>query len=143
VVKKIKKGKNFNFRSQTIYDKKEYFFENYVFPDETNPGGAIGFTIDVTELKQIEQEIKKSKVAAERANQAKSYFLANMSHDIRTPIHTILGFAQALKSQNLSPATSLEYLNYIISSSELLFKLVDDILELIKIEEGKKRAFQF
>jgi signal transduction histidine kinase/CheY-like chemotaxis protein len=125
-----------HFISNTRKDAREWYFEHYVFPDETNPGGLMGFAKDITDRRRMEQESKDAKEAAEKASQSKSRFLANMSHEIRTPISAILGFANLLKKQDLSPE-SLEYLSYITSSGEILLKLIGDVLDLTKIEEGK------
>jgi PAS domain S-box-containing protein len=115
---------------------REWYFEHYVFPDETNPKGVIGFAKDITERKRIEEELHAAKEYAENASLSKSRFLANMSHEIRTPISAILGFTSLLKQQPLS-VESLEYLNYISASGEILLKLIGDVLDLTKIEEGK------
>jgi PAS domain S-box-containing protein len=125
-----------NFISHGHIKGKDSYFEHYVFPDEINPRGLIGFALNISERMAIEQELKDAKEIAERANQSKSRFLANMSHEIRTPISAILGFANVLKKQHLS-SESLEYLGYISSSGEMLLKLIGDVLDLTKIEEGK------
>lgn len=131
----LKMGKS-TFISSGNQADEEPFFEHYVFPDETNPGGVIGFALNISKRLQHQRELQSAKEVAERATQAKSRFLANMSHEIRTPISAILGFAQVLKQQQL-PGESQEYLNYITSSGEILLKLIGDVLDLTKIEEGK------
>lgn len=135
-LKKVKSGRSVKFQSAQEIDGQECVFEKHVFPDQMNAGGAIGFAMDVSELKGVEAELKNAKEVAERANKAKNYFLANMSHDLRTPIHTILGFARTLR-ESITAYDSLIYLQYVISSADLLYKLVDDILQLTKMEEGK------
>jgi PAS domain-containing protein len=70
---------------------KDWYFEHFVFPDETNPGGLIGFAIDRTERRRIEQKLEEARANAEKASQSKSRFLANMSNEIRTSINAILG----------------------------------------------------
>lgn len=111
-------------------------YEYYTFPDETNPGGVLGFAIDVSKQVQFEQDLQKAKETAERASLAKSFFLANQSHEIRTPINAILGFAQLIKN-NHWPEESEEFLDYIISSGQILLSLLGNVLDLTKIEEGK------
>ena len=92
---------------------------------------------DVTQRRRSEEEVAKAKDAAEAANRAKSAFLANMSHEIRTPMNAILGFSQLLlRDQNLS-AQQGQYLGIINRSGEHLLALINDILEMSKIEAGR------
>ena len=97
---------------------------------------AIVQHMDITELKQMEGDLKASKLAAEAANRAKSAFLANMSHEIRTPLHGIAGMAQLLAMTELSEEQQ-EYLETLEASSKNLLSLINDILDLSKIEAGK------
>ncbi|MBM3324108.1 MAG: response regulator, partial [Calditrichaeota bacterium] len=91
---------------------------------------------DITERKRVEAEIQEAKEAAEAANRAKSEFLANISHDIRTPINAILGYASLLEENPLD-AKQRDALNMILFGSHNLLGLVDSLLDLSKIEAGR------
>jgi PAS domain S-box-containing protein len=99
--------------------------------------GAIETIRDVTDIRRVENELNTAKEAAEAANSSKSLFLAKMSHEIRTPMNAILGFAQLMsRDASLSPQ-SLEHLDIINRSGEHLLSLINDILEMSKIEAGR------
>lgn len=82
-------------------------------------------------------ELRSARHAAEAASQAKSQFLANMSHEIRTPMNSILGFSDLLREQMNGDTTQQEYLNNIYASGRALMRLLDDVLDLSKVESGK------
>ena len=92
--------------------------------------------MDITEQKRNAAELAQAKEAAEAANQAKSEFLANISHEIRTPITGIMGMAQLLELTELS-TDQKQYLEAIQLSSDNLLNLINDLLDLSKIEAGK------
>src|ERR1700686_1383404 len=92
---------------------------------------------DVRVRRRVEEEVAKAKEAAEAANRAKSAFLANMSHEIRAPMNAILGFSQLmLRDQNLTPQQN-QYLGTINRNGEHLLALINDVLEMSKIEAGR------
>lgn len=87
-------------------------------------------------LKEQVEELRAAKDIAERANQLKSSFLANMSHEIRTPLGALIGFTDLLRDDNLDRPTRLEYLDIIERNGQILVRLIDDILDLSKVEAG-------
>lgn len=90
---------------------------------------------DVTRQKKAEEELKIAKEKAEKANLSKSIFLANMSHEIRTPINAIAGFSEILSHTNAEEEKK-QYKEIIKMNANLLLQLVNDILDLSKIESG-------
>jgi PAS domain S-box-containing protein len=99
--------------------------------------GVVGISIDVTSIKQVEKELRQAKEAAEAANQAKSLFLAKMSHELRTPLNAILGFSKIMQpNANLTPEQK-QNLAIICHSGEYLLNLINQVLDLSKIESHK------
>ncbi|MBC8286805.1 MAG: PAS domain S-box protein [Nitrospinae bacterium] len=96
-----------------------------------------GIVRDISERKAFEVALKKSTEEAESANQAKSIFLANMSHEIRTPMNAILGFSQILLRNNDLDDDTKVSVNAINSSGQNLLTLINEILDISKIEAGK------
>lgn len=89
------------------------------------------------EIQQANQEIQSAKEIADSANQAKSKFLANMSHELRTPLNGILGYAQILERSKTLPEKERHAINIIYQCGSHLLTLINDILDLSKIEAGK------
>lgn len=98
---------------------------------------AIGIMRDTTEKKRIEAALIKAKQESEAANKAKSVFLSNMSHEIRTPLNAIIGFSQLMKRDMNLSSQQKEYNTAIIRAGEHLLELINEILELSKIEAGR------
>ena len=95
----------------------------------------IGISWDITNLQNIEQELIKARIKAEQSDRLKSAFLANMSHEIRTPLNAIVGFSQLLPAAETAEEKKL-YSGIINQNSDILLQLINDILDLSKIEAG-------
>ncbi len=104
---------------------------------EGNIQGIIGCSTDITDLKKAEIELQTAMEAAEAANRAKSTFLASMSHELRTPLNAILGFTQVMERDHPLNPNHEEYLGIINRAGKHLLELINDVLEMSKIEAGK------
>lgn len=104
---------------------------------ETNQVRLLTVLHDITELIKYEEELKRSREEAIQANKAKSVFLAGMSHELRTPLNAILGFAQLLQSDREIPQSKKKHIDTMYRSGNHLLMMINDVLELSKIEAGK------
>lgn len=111
-----------------------------VFDNQGRFRGYRGTGADITALRRAQEAMQKAKQEAERANKAKSQFLASMSHELRTPLNAVMGFAEAIEQELAGPVGTpayLEYANHIHASGQHLLSLVNEILDLSKVEAGK------
>jgi PAS domain S-box-containing protein len=137
--------------------KHEFWLEMRALPQVVEQDLTIwyGFMLDITERKQAENELRHYKdqleitveqrtlelrvavTAAEAANKAKSTFLANMSHELRTPLNAILGFSNIVRKNPRLPESEQRNIDIIKHSGEHLLSLINDVLEMAKIEAGR------
>ncbi len=101
-----------------------------------NTHWALGYIRDITDRKKTEQELITAKLHAEESDRLKSAFLANMSHEIRTPMNGILGFASILKEPDLTGEQQQEYISIIEKSGARMLNIINDIVDISKIEAG-------
>jgi PAS domain S-box-containing protein len=117
-----------------------YVFEVHYSPLRDQQGdfiGVVGVSTDITQRVRAQEALHQAKLAAEAASHAKSAFLANMSHELRTPLNGILGYAQILRSDESLSERQRESIQIIARNGEHLLTLVNDILDLSKVEAGK------
>lgn len=125
--------------SEPTNDGKERFFLNTMIGvfEEDKLVRIWGTKTNITTLKQYEKDLLKSKTMAEESARLKSAFLANMSHEIRTPLNGIIGFAELLCQNNLDENQKTKYIHIIKTSNSQLLRIIDDILDISRIEIGQ------
>jgi len=125
-------------------DGTEFPIEISLSPLETDSGRLVSSAIrDITERKKGEEKFRglmeEQNRRMQESNRLKSEFLANMSHELRTPLHAIIGFAELMHNGKVGTiaASHKEYLGDILKSSNHLLQLINDVLDLAKVESGK------
>jgi PAS domain S-box-containing protein len=96
--------------------------------------------VDITDRKRTEREMIAAREQAELANRTKTEFVANMSHELRTPLNAIIGFSQVIAGEMLGPIGTSKYIGYardVVASAEHLLGIINDILDVSKLEAGK------
>jgi signal transduction histidine kinase len=116
-----------------------------VIEQKTAEGRTLSTYVDITRLKQREDDLRLAKEEAEMANVARSEFLANVSHELRTPLNAILGFSEVITEEMFGPIGSnryREYLTDIHESGTHLLELINDVLDISKVEAGKLQLYE-
>lgn len=134
----LDRGEQISFES-TLHGSEKRHVNLTLAPEiESNVlRGYVCLMTDITEAKMYEVELENAKRDAESANNAKSQFLANMSHEIRTPLNAIMGLSELLQTNYKDEQERTLWLKKITRNSEHLKKVIDEILDLSKIEAGK------
>jgi len=122
----------------------EMYWENAIISPVTNRNNEItnfvAIKTDITHAKNINSELIIAKERAEESDRLKSAFLANMSHEIRTPMNGILGFTELLKEPDLADDQRKYFIGIIEKSGERLLNIINDIIDISKIESGQMKV---
>lgn len=123
----------------TTKDGRIIWLEDKATPIIGKDGAVLlqGLLFDVTDRKELEDELVAAKVKAESASMAKSEFLANMSHEVRTPLNGVLGMLQLMQMDKAGNGDEHEYLELAMQSSRSLLTVINDILDFSKVEAGR------
>ncbi|TKG95173.1 PAS domain-containing sensor histidine kinase [Puteibacter caeruleilacunae] len=97
--------------------------------------------VDITSIKKTKEQLRKAKEKAEESDRLKSAFLANMSHEIRTPLNAVIGYSTLISESDLELDEIKEYVSIITNSGEHLLQLINDIIDISKIESGEISVF--
>ncbi len=129
-----------------VYRRKngEVFNANLFLRKITDENGQEileGIVEETTERKKYEEKLKNALQKAEESNQLKTEFLNNMSHEVRTPMNGIMGFAQMLNRPNMKPEKKTYYTQIIQQNSNQLLKIIDDILEISRLETKQVKVY--
>ena len=139
-VKMALAGQNTTYERFSKSGDRSIFLSVTLVPEFDSAGRVVGFILvgtEVSKYKEIQAELKKAKEAAEVASETKSAFLANMSHEIRTPLGAILGFSELIMTQEMSSSERVNSFEVIKRNGRLLSNIINDILDLSKVEAGK------
>ncbi len=138
-VKEKLEGKENIIMLENRYRCKDGVYKWFSWISQAIPEKNIAFSIarDITNQKFYEKEIIIAKERAEESDKLKSAFLANMSHEIRTPMNGILGFSKMLESENLQVEKRNQYIGFIHASAEQLLTIINDIIDISRIESGQ------
>ncbi|HNY13657.1 MAG TPA: histidine kinase dimerization/phospho-acceptor domain-containing protein, partial [Candidatus Wallbacteria bacterium] len=139
-IRDVIRGNKDVFEMEYLFESEDddiWFWITVTRFKETFPPRFVVSFERITERKKAEAELIRARLGAEAANKAKSRFLANMSHEIRTPMNAILGYAQHLLREQSLSKKQREYVEIVNRSGKHLLELINDILDMSKIEAGK------
>lgn len=145
-IARIYKGVNTLPNEYTVLRKDGTTFPALIYSKpiikNNQPVGLRGAMVDISAQKETEKELKEAKEKAEESDRLKSAFLANVSHEIRTPMNGILGFSELLKNRHLPEDKKNLYLDIISTNGNHLVKILDDVIDISKIE-GNQIKIEF
>lgn len=126
------------YRCRSKDGRYRWFFNllRIEYDDQAGPTGILGYALDIADRKAAEEEARLAKLESERASRAKSEFLSRMSHDLRTPLNAVLGFAQLLETEPLGSG-QLESVTQILNGGRHLLELINEVLDIARIEAGE------
>jgi len=146
VARTCEDGSSYNIELETIRQDGSIGILHSIGEAERDESGRIvrlrGVAQDISNIKETEAKLKLALEQEKAAQIYKDQFLANMSHEIRTPMNGVVGFASLLRDEDLDSETRNEYINTIESCSNQLLKLIDDILDIAKIEAGEVEIYK-
>ena len=117
----------------------QVLFNKFVFSGVTEEDSVLlGIMIDITERKQAEEKMLQAKMAAEAANRAKTTFIVNMSHELKTPLNAVIGFSDLLLSETFGPLNEKQkrYTENILTGGNHLLDVINDVLDISRLELG-------
>ncbi len=133
-------GENISFKQEILIENETNYFSFSISPIQLEDTEIIGITIfghDITIEKNYENSLIQSKEIAENLTRLKEDFLSNMSHEVRTPLNGIIGFTKVLLQNNNLSEIQKNQLNAIKCSGDILLVIINDILDITKIDSGK------
>lgn len=136
----IRTGQHVIHEYQLNLEGRNAYFESRLVPGVK--GTVLSIVREVTAKKQADRELVRAKMLAEESDRLKSAFLANMSHEIRTPMNGVIGFAELLLQEDIPQDEKKEYFNIIEKNSHQLMQLIDDIIDISKIEANVLKVYK-
>lgn len=137
IAHKIPLRSEFRIKTSSKNLKHIRIFADIILDKESNPVRLIGVNWDISERKTFEKRMRQAREKAETSDRLKSNFLANISHEIRTPIHGIIGFAQILKNSEIPELERKQYLDIIIHNGNSLMDTVSNIIDISMLDSSQ------
>ncbi|MBN2485390.1 MAG: PAS domain S-box protein [Bacteroidales bacterium] len=130
--------RGFETREVDKTGSEHYFLNNLTGIAENNKLWRLwGIKTDISRIKQYESELITAKDIAEKSDKLKSAFLANMSHEVRTPLNGIIGFSELLGQESIDAEQRKKYFSIVKASNKQLLRIIDDLLDISRIETGQ------